>query len=114
MVNGKLITLYRYVYEQFKGPIPEGFGVYHTCDNPRCINPDHLLKTEKENIQRIITEKREVRRKEHRNSKLRAEQVLEIKDLLSKGLSQTSIARKYGVCDGTVSNIHTGKHWGWI
>lgn len=40
------------VYIYLNGSIPDGYDVGHTCDNPECINPDHLvLQTRKENIQ---------------------------------------------------------------
>jgi hypothetical protein len=33
---------HRLAYEFFVGPIPTGKIVMHTCDRPRCVNPDHL------------------------------------------------------------------------
>lgn len=50
--EGKMRTAHRVSYEQHIGPIPPGKQVLHTCDNPRCINPDHLwVGTIKDNMQ---------------------------------------------------------------
>lgn len=38
----KQVMAHRYYYRKYKGPIPEGHVVHHTCYNTLCINPEHL------------------------------------------------------------------------
>jgi hypothetical protein len=35
--------VHRQVYVLFKGPIPGGLDLHHTCRNRKCVNPDHLI-----------------------------------------------------------------------
>jgi hypothetical protein len=52
-INGKRknLNVTRYIWEDVKGPIPDGLWVLHTCDNGSCVNPDHLyLGTHKDNM----------------------------------------------------------------
>jgi hypothetical protein len=53
--RGRNIRAHRYAYEAWKGPIPAGMMVLHSCDNPPCVNPDHLrIGTARDNMMDAI------------------------------------------------------------
>lgn len=54
MTSGKELA-HRYSYKLFVGEISSGMQINHRCDNPSCVNPDHLYQgTQKENVKDCI------------------------------------------------------------
>lgn len=50
-LNKKYIFVHRFMYSVFNGPLEDGKVVMHTCDNPPCCNPAHLVQgTVKDNV----------------------------------------------------------------
>ena len=105
-IKQKSIPAHRVSYVLHKGKIPKGMFVLHSCDNPSCVNPDHLsVGTHKQNML-------EARLRGRIKSKLTAEEVSQIRDLLSCEIfSQTVIAKFYEVTQANVRAIANGKTW---
>jgi hypothetical protein len=103
----KTYLAHRVSYLIYKGPIPKGMHVCHSCDNRQCVNPDHLwLGTQKQNIQDMLTKGRDNYRF---SCKLSDSQVAEIRAALKLKESQTSIAKRFGVSPSYVSMIGSGR-----
>jgi len=112
---------HRVAYILWKGKIPESLFVLHQCDNPRCINPDHLhLGTQKDNIRemrergRAKDETRGSKGEKHHKSKLKDEDILKIRKLRSEGYTGTKLAQMFGVTNPMIYYICNNKNWNHI
>lgn len=106
---------HRLAYETWVGPIPRGLIVRHKCDNPPCINPDHLeTGTRAENTGDMIERGRDrlVGERNHQ-AKLTLQEVADIREECAKGiLPQHLIGEVYGITQSGVSAIVRGRVWG--
>jgi hypothetical protein len=102
---------HRISYEIHKGKIPNGIMVCHTCDNPSCVNPEHLwLGTCKQNIVDSVQKGRFQFGEKNGRSKLSKEDVSWIKRNHRIRLG-SSIARKFGIGETQVRRIANGFAW---
>lgn len=98
------------------GPIPSGLHVLHRCDNPACVNPDHLfLGTNEDNVADRVAKGRsgwQARKGEaHPMRKLTEQQVRSIRRRCARGERGSDLAREYGLNRATVSEIVSRRKW---
>lgn len=109
--GSKRRSAHRIIYESLVGPIPKGMFVLHRCDNPACVNPNHLfLGTAQDNSNDMKAKGRQAKGSQA-CSKLCESQVVEILSHKQAGMSTPSIAQKYGVTTRTVRKIIRGSIW---
>ena len=94
-INGKSKPAHRMAWELYRGPLPDGSTVLHTCNVPACVNPDHLYLGPNAG-------------EHHGRSKLTATQVRAIR---ADPRRKVRIADDYGVTATQVANIKTHKSW---
>lgn len=105
----------RLAYFLSKGPIPPGLCVRHTCDNPVCCNPQHLiLGTNQENTADRVARNRSARGERHGSARLTESQVIEIRRLYAEGHGSPMLARMFGVGKSQINRILTGEKWGHV
>jgi predicted XRE-type DNA-binding protein len=113
-INGVKDYLYRFVYEEFKGEIPQGMLVRHLCGNSYCINPEHLaVGTHKDNMKDMANHGSQKGEKNPQN-KYTIEQIEQVKNLIYEGeLTTKEISEVTGVSRSTVLAVDDGYIWGW-
>lgn len=97
-------------------PVVSDLDALHSCDNPPCINPEHLRwGNAAENARDMVMRGRQNhpdrRGSKHNMAKLDEQKVLEIKELFISELSNAAIARLYGVTKDNIWCIRHGKTW---
>ncbi len=105
--QGKSEYAYRVAWLLFKGPIPEGLHLCHTCDVSNCVNPEHLfLGTHADNMAGAARKNLMKFGAGHHNHKLTGAQVNEIR---RSPESCRSFGRRFGVSHQMISLVKRGK-----
>jgi len=110
-VDGRTVKAHRLAYELYKGPIPEGLLVMHTCNMTECVNPLHLeTGTPSQNTLYSVKSGRHFRARGSlcAAAKLRECHVYEIR---ASGLSVKALSKLYNVSTAQISRIKKRLRW---
>ena len=104
-MNGIRHNIHRWLYQKETGINIEGLDIRHKCDNPLCINLEHLEHgTRQDNVNDMIKRNRQY-------SILSKKEVLKIVDMFKKEYSRKNIAKHFNVSCSTIDDILTGITW---
>lgn len=113
-IGSRRILAHRFSYEHYVGDIPDGLCVLHKCDNPACVNIEHLfLGTHQENMTdrdkkgRFVT----LRGSQNGSSILNEDDVREIRQKIKSGATDCTLGKEYGVTAENISHIRKNKTW---
>lgn len=108
------ILAHRLSYRMYRGKI-NGLHVCHHCDNPLCVNPDHLfLGTPADNTMDRMRKSRQARGKSLPISKLDPLQITVIRECRKEKIPQHKIARYFNVHQSLISYIERKKIWNYV
>ncbi len=123
----RLVYAHRAMWETEHGPIPLGMSICHSCDNPKCIDLDHLFcATHQENMKDCDVKRRRkngaakmrgqpspVRGEKHGLVKISETDVRAI--LTDHGdWAARAAAEKFNISISLVYGIRAGRNWGWL
>ena len=112
--NNKYTSAHRASWIIHNGPIPKGMFVLHHCDQTFCSRPDHLfIGSAKDNRIDCMNKGRSniCKGSNHAFSKLKDNDIIEIRNLLKNKTPQKEIANKFNVRPETISKINLRKRW---
>lgn len=111
-LNGKVFRAHRVSFEKHIGEIGKGMVVIHDCDNPACVNPNHLkIGSQKDNLADMHRKNRAAKGGHHGNSKLSESDVIAAKQKHKSGISIYRLAKLYDVNWTTMNRAVQGDTW---
>ena len=111
------LDAHRFSHLIYKGTIPDGLDVCHSCDNKRCVKPDHIWTGTRQENMMDAWQKGRMHIGDHRgekngNAKLTAAIVAEIRRRHRKRIvTAKMLAGEFGVGKGTIDAILQGRSW---
>lgn len=111
-LDGRCSNASRAAWILVRGDIPDGLVVCHTCDNPRCCNPEHLfLGTTAENNADMARKDRSSHGVKNCKARLNPAAVRDIRRRAAQGEKNAVLAREYGVHVMHIRNILNRLVW---
>lgn len=84
----------------------------HTCDNPACVNPNHLrLGSHDDNMLDRNRKGRQARGERTGSARLTQADVLELRQLAQSGMTTGKLARRFGISETHTRHIVRGIKW---
>ncbi len=110
-LDGKLQKLHRAIYMLVHGKISSTVVVRHKCDNPSCVNIEHLeAGTQLDNIQDTVNRGRLNQGDDHKDAKLNSSQIPTIRSLKGNKTAQ-EVADLYKVNSQTIRDVWNRITW---
>jgi hypothetical protein len=107
-MDGRSVRVHRVVFEQENGPIPLGFEPLHSCDNPPCCNPGHLvLGTHAQNVADMATKLRSTHGERNPSSRFKESDIR----MIRSGGDARDLARIYGTTPTYIRQIQRKIVW---
>lgn len=111
-VRDRIMKAHKVSWVMHRGNVPAGMFVCHRCDNPRCVNPEHLfIGTPKENTQDALEKNRMLKGEKNGQHKLTAAQVLAIRARSAAGETRESLAAEFDVWSACICKIVKRQRW---
>jgi hypothetical protein len=110
--DGNNVLAHRYAFVQAGGVLEDGQCALHHCDNPPCINPEHLYAgTRDDNAKDRVARNRGRKGETIPWAKLKNVDIPVIQKLIKDGVPYTTIQKTYPVAISTFSQIKHGQRW---
>ena len=123
---GRVQKAHRVAYQLAVGPLRSDLVVMHTCDNPPCCNPAHLvLGTRIDNNRDRVSKGRSATGDRHgtrthpglwrgeRNGRARLTEA-QVRAIRLTTSSVSQLARDYGVSRRAIAGVISRRKWGWL